>query len=44
MHVYRSKPQTLFKKTSTKNFESGKGSGTLLFADIPKKDAKEEAA
>jgi hypothetical protein len=31
----RSKPQTLFKKTSSKNFESSKG--TVMFADIPKK-------
>lgn len=30
----RSKPQTLFQKTSTKNFESAKGG--LMFADIPK--------
>ncbi|KAI4944642.1 hypothetical protein J4E91_008647 [Alternaria rosae] len=40
----KSKPQTLFKKTSAKNFESNKGSGTLMFADIPKKDTKEEDA
>ncbi|CAI9635460.1 unnamed protein product [Alternaria burnsii] len=40
----KSKPQTLFKKTSSKNLESNKGSGTLMFADIPKKDAKEESA
>ncbi|KAF1851129.1 uncharacterized protein K460DRAFT_302972 [Cucurbitaria berberidis CBS 394.84] len=30
----KSKPQTLFKKTSSKNFESSKG--TAMFADIPK--------
>ena len=42
--MYRSKPQTLFKKTSAKNYESSKGSGTLMFADIPKKDAKQEDA
>ncbi|KAH7390566.1 hypothetical protein BKA66DRAFT_459223 [Pyrenochaeta sp. MPI-SDFR-AT-0127] len=37
----KSKPQTLFKKTSSKNFESAKG--TAMFADIPKnKGAKEE--
>jgi hypothetical protein len=40
----RSKPQTLFKKTSTKSFEGSKGSGILMFADIPKADAKEESA
>ncbi|KAG9196157.1 hypothetical protein G6011_01278 [Alternaria panax] len=40
----KSKPQTLFKKTGAKNFESSKGSGRLMFADIPKNDAKEEGA
>jgi hypothetical protein len=42
--MHRSKPQTLFKKTSSKNFESAKG--TAMFADIPKKtlSADEEAA
>lgn len=30
----RSRPQTLFKKTSSKNFESAKG--TAMFADISK--------
>ncbi|KAF2715187.1 hypothetical protein K504DRAFT_336723, partial [Pleomassaria siparia CBS 279.74] len=35
----KSKPQTLFKKTSTKNFESAKGA---MFADIPKKDSVKE--
>ncbi|OAL51315.1 hypothetical protein IQ07DRAFT_586851 [Pyrenochaeta sp. DS3sAY3a] len=41
----KSKPQTLFKKTSTKNFESSKGSSDLSFADIPKADSlKEENA
>ncbi|KAJ4366902.1 hypothetical protein N0V83_007431 [Neocucurbitaria cava] len=30
----KSKPATLFKKTSSKNFESAKG--TAMFADIPK--------
>ena len=39
----RSKPQTLFKKTSSKNFESAKG--TAMFADIPKANGpKEEGA
>jgi hypothetical protein len=38
----RSKPQTLFKKTSSKNFESAKGSA--MFADIPKKATPEEDA
>jgi hypothetical protein len=43
MQEYRSKPQTLFKKTSSKNFESAKG--TAMFADIPKVGgAKEEGA
>ncbi|OAL02777.1 hypothetical protein IQ06DRAFT_292090 [Phaeosphaeriaceae sp. SRC1lsM3a] len=36
----KSKPQTLFKKTSSKNFETAKG--TAMFADIPKKDANNE--
>ncbi|KAH7074384.1 hypothetical protein BKA63DRAFT_443353 [Paraphoma chrysanthemicola] len=35
----KSKPQTLFKKTSSKNFESAKG--TAMFADIPKKTTPE---
>ncbi|ORY00320.1 hypothetical protein BCR34DRAFT_618649 [Clohesyomyces aquaticus] len=30
----KAKPQTLFKKTSTKNFETSKGAA--MFADIPK--------
>jgi hypothetical protein len=30
----RSKPQTLFKKASSKNVEAAKG--TAMFADIPK--------
>ncbi|USP78699.1 hypothetical protein yc1106_05973 [Curvularia clavata] len=34
----KSKPQTLFKKTSSKNLEANKASGTLMFADIPKGD------
>jgi hypothetical protein len=37
----RSKPQTLFKKTSSKNFEAAKG-GALMFADIPKNAPKED--
>lgn len=37
----RVKPQTLFKKTSTKNLESTKGSDALVFEDIPKRDANE---
>lgn len=36
----KSKPQTLFKKTSSKNFESSKG--TAMFADIPKKESVKE--
>jgi len=36
----RSKPQTLFKKTSSKNFESAKG--TPMFADIPKTTVPED--
>lgn len=32
----RSKPQTLFQKTSTRSFEAAKGQP--MFADIPKKD------
>jgi hypothetical protein len=36
----RSKPQTLFKKTSTRNFETAKGAP--MFADIPKNAPKEE--
>jgi hypothetical protein len=32
----------LFQKTSSKSFESSKGSGGLMFADIPKADAKNE--
>ncbi|KAL1608392.1 hypothetical protein SLS60_003333 [Paraconiothyrium brasiliense] len=39
----KAKPQTLFKSTSSKNFESAKGA--IMFADIPKKDqdaSKEE--
>ncbi|KAF2028987.1 hypothetical protein EK21DRAFT_90204 [Setomelanomma holmii] len=35
----KSKPQTLFKKTSSKNFESAKG--TAMFADVPKKTTPE---
>lgn len=43
MQQHRSKPQTLFKKTSAKNYESSKG--TAMFADIPKNDVvKEEAS
>ncbi|KAF2854240.1 hypothetical protein T440DRAFT_388176 [Plenodomus tracheiphilus IPT5] len=39
----KSKPQTLFKKTSSKNHESSKG--TAMFADIPKNDVvKEDSA
>lgn len=34
--VGRSKPQTLFKSTSSKKIESAKG--TAMFADIPKAD------
>ncbi|KAF2790278.1 hypothetical protein K505DRAFT_327691 [Melanomma pulvis-pyrius CBS 109.77] len=37
----KSKPQTLFKKTSSKNFESAKGAA--MFADIPKDKAVEES-
>ncbi|KAF2824024.1 hypothetical protein CC86DRAFT_372159 [Ophiobolus disseminans] len=36
----KSKPQTLFKKTSSKNFESAKG--TAMFADMPKKATPED--
>ncbi|KAF1940921.1 hypothetical protein EJ02DRAFT_213335 [Clathrospora elynae] len=36
----KSKPQTLFKKTSAKNYETSKG--TAMFADIPKKDQSKE--
>jgi hypothetical protein len=36
----RSKPQTLFKKTSTKNHESLTGSP--MFADIPKEVSKQD--
>jgi len=36
----RSKPQTLFKKTSSKNFESSKS--TPMFTDIPKKTVPED--
>ncbi|KAF3053330.1 hypothetical protein E8E11_011072 [Didymella keratinophila] len=32
----KSKPQTLFQKTSTRSFEAAKGQP--MFADIPKKD------
>ncbi|KAJ4354013.1 uncharacterized protein N0V89_005745 [Didymosphaeria variabile] len=32
----KTKPQTLFKSTSSKNFESAKGAA--MFADIPKKE------
>ncbi|KAH7378399.1 hypothetical protein DE146DRAFT_672997 [Phaeosphaeria sp. MPI-PUGE-AT-0046c] len=35
----KSKPQTLFKKTSSKNFETAKG--TAMFADIPKKETND---
>jgi len=43
MQQHRSKPQTLFKKTSARNYESSKG--TALFADIPNNDVvKEEAS
>ncbi|PSN71186.1 hypothetical protein BS50DRAFT_570588 [Corynespora cassiicola Philippines] len=34
----KSKPQTLFKKTSSKNFEAAKGAP--MFADIPKEETK----
>jgi hypothetical protein len=34
--VCRSKPQTLFKSTSSKKIESAKG--TAMFADVPKKN------
>ncbi|KAF2733522.1 hypothetical protein EJ04DRAFT_513164 [Polyplosphaeria fusca] len=41
-HVMKkSKPQTLFKKTSTKNFETAKNTNTNMFADIPKETLKE---
>lgn len=40
----RSKPQTLFKKTSSKNLEAAKNSGKLEFADIPKREADEGQA
>lgn len=33
--LFRSKPQTLFQKTSTRSFEAAKGQP--MFADIPKK-------
>ncbi|KAF1995107.1 hypothetical protein P154DRAFT_500773 [Amniculicola lignicola CBS 123094] len=36
----KSKPTTLFKKTSTKNFETAKGAA--MFADMPKKDTVKE--
>lgn len=39
--ICRSKPQTLFKKTSTKNFESATKGGAM-FADIPKDAPKEK--
>jgi hypothetical protein len=34
-NVCRSKPQTLFKSTSSKKIESAKG--TAMFMDVPKK-------
>ncbi|KAJ4303117.1 hypothetical protein N0V90_002009 [Kalmusia sp. IMI 367209] len=36
----KAKPQTLFKSTSSKNFESAKGAA--MFADIPKSDKTEK--
>ncbi|KAF2114897.1 hypothetical protein BDV96DRAFT_646764 [Lophiotrema nucula] len=36
----KAKPQTLFKKTSTKNFETA--TKTTMFADIPKDTPKED--
>ncbi|KAF2128643.1 hypothetical protein P153DRAFT_397691 [Dothidotthia symphoricarpi CBS 119687] len=40
-HVMKkSKPQTLFKKTSSKNFDTAKGAS--MFADIPKNSPKED--
>ncbi|KAF2474072.1 uncharacterized protein BDR25DRAFT_301571 [Lindgomyces ingoldianus] len=42
-HVMKkSKPQTLFKKTSSKNFEAASAMGTAMFADIPKEDPKDK--
>ncbi|KAF1832768.1 hypothetical protein BDW02DRAFT_599635 [Decorospora gaudefroyi] len=38
----KSKPQTLFKKTSAKTFEANKSSGSVMFADIPKADSNED--
>ncbi|KAF1915699.1 hypothetical protein BDU57DRAFT_518799 [Ampelomyces quisqualis] len=38
----KSKPQTLFKKTSSKNFLSAKGTGTAMFVDIPKQTVTED--
>ncbi|KAF2174475.1 hypothetical protein K469DRAFT_708713 [Zopfia rhizophila CBS 207.26] len=38
--VKKSKPQTLFKKTSSKNFEAAKGAS--MFADIPKDNPTDE--
>ncbi|EUC49018.1 hypothetical protein COCMIDRAFT_2086 [Bipolaris oryzae ATCC 44560] len=40
----KSKPQTLFKKASSKSLEASKGSGSLMFADIPKADAGKQDA
>ncbi|KAF2273794.1 uncharacterized protein EI97DRAFT_435716 [Westerdykella ornata] len=37
----KSKPQTLFKKTSTKNFETA-SKGGAMFADIPKAAPEEK--
>ncbi|KAF2253833.1 hypothetical protein BU26DRAFT_548203 [Trematosphaeria pertusa] len=36
----KSRPQTLFKSTSSKNFEAAKGAA--MFADIPKDNPKDE--
>ncbi|KAF2205170.1 hypothetical protein GQ43DRAFT_477626 [Delitschia confertaspora ATCC 74209] len=38
--MQKSKPKTLFAKTSTKNFEAAKGAS--MFADIPKDKTLEE--
>lgn len=36
----RSKPQTLFKSTSSKKYETAKG--TAMFADVPKDNRPKE--
>lgn len=39
IEIFRAKPQTLFKKTSTKNFQAARSGA--MFADIPKDTPKE---